>query len=761
MTTKERHLLCCLAVIGLAACHAFSGELLDDWRAQDGAKPDATNAAYRAKCLERRAARLAKAVALSKQWVYCRHYVMGGSFYAYTEALSDAQHERTYVPMGSSLCLATYRPDGLWDETELLSSKDGCFRDVDVSPDGRRILYSFKASDRGDDFHLYEMDFATRKVRQLTSGKGVADYEGCYLPDGRILFNSTRCMQIVDCWWTEVSNLYRCDADGSNVTRITFDQVHDNHPVLTADGRILYTRWEYNDRSQMFPQILFGMNVDGTAQRAVYGANSWYPTTILHARAVSGAQTIFATATGHHTFQPGELVRIDPREGREEPDGVWQTAPLRKATPVRVDQYGQSGPLSAYPYPVDADGVVLSHLPEGWARGEGGRIARSRSAPFGLYWMDVHGNRELLVSRKGRTAPCGRPVPLCVRKVAVRPSAMPDETLATGTFFIQDVYHGAAMAGVPRGTVKSLRVASIDYRPAGIGWNANGGAGGGGLSCTPPAIGNGTWGVKRVLGEVPVAADGSVAFDAPVRTPLFFMLLDGKGRMVQSMRSWTVLQPGERASCLGCHESSNQAPGYRADQKTLAGRRRVSLSLPPRGFSFAKDVQPILERRCVVCHDPAKNRAIPELTSRPVPDAQSKRTWTAAYLSLTHAKPRKNDAGGCGIEWAGNTGHPVLNWISSGSEPTIIPPLSRGSRTSRLFTEKLDKDHAPGLTDAEARTLACWVDLGVPFCGDYEEGAAWGEADRAVWRRCSEKREAGRTKGERQNQIIRHSPSDS
>lgn len=744
MTRLKVRLYCGLVAVWTTMCLGACDELLADWRAQTAGADAVTNVAFQTRCLERRAARLAKTVALAKQWVYCRHYVMGGSFYAYTEALSDAENERTYVPMGSALCLATYKPNGLWDETELLVSKEGCFRDVDVSPDGKRILYAFKAHDRGDDFHLYEMELATRKVRQLTFGVGVADYEGCYLPDGRILFNSTRCMQIVDCWWTEVSTLYRCDADGSNITRIAFDQVHDNYPTLAEDGRILYTRWEYNDRSQMFTQILFGMNVDGTSQRAVYGANSWFPTTPLHARTVPGMPFVFATATGHHTFQPGKLVRIDLRETREEPHGVWQTAPLCRATPVRIDQYGQEGALSAYPYPIDTDSVVLSHLPEGWTRGKDGGLLRSRAAPFGLYWMDVHGNRELLVSRKARTAPCGRPVPVRVRNVVNRPSTMPDETRKSGTFFIQNVYQGAAMVGVPPGTVKSLRVVSLDYRPAGIGWNANGGLGGGGLSCTPPAIGNGTWDVKRVLGEVPVAADGSVVFDAPVRTPLFFMLLDAKGRMVQSMRSWTVLQPGECASCLGCHESVHQTPGYKADQKNPTGGRRLSLTLPARGFSFAKDVQPILDRRCVRCHDPAKNKNLPELTSRPVPDLQSKRTWTAAYLSLTHAKPRKPANGG--QEWAGNTGHPVLNWINSGSEPTLLPPLSRGSCTSRLFTEKLDKGYAPGLTDAELRTLACWLDLGVPFCGDYEEGALWNAGDHATWRRCVQKRERFRTR---------------
>ena len=218
------------SAFGAETAFAPADEMEADWLEQGGGAVPAgmTHGAWRAMMLKRRAARLASVAKFAKRWVYCRHWVMGGSHYAYTEAVSDAHAERTFLKIGSSLCMAEYTPSGLWKETVLLETKEGCFRDVDVSPDGRRILYSFKASDRGDDFHLYEMNLATRKVRQLTDGKGVADYEGCYLPDGRILFNSTRCMQIVDCWWTEVSNLYRCEADGSNITRITYDQVHQD-----------------------------------------------------------------------------------------------------------------------------------------------------------------------------------------------------------------------------------------------------------------------------------------------------------------------------------------------------------------------------------------------------------------------------------------------------------------------------------------------------------------------------------------------------
>ena len=747
----------CLACVLCVQTPAFGGaaasvdEMEADWIAQGGAAPtNMAHEAWRAEMLKRRAARLAPVAAFAKKWVYCRHYVMGGSHYAYTEAISDAHAERTFPVVGSSLCMAEYDPSGLWKETTLLETKEGCFRDVDVSPDAKRILYSFKGSIHGDDFHLYEMDLATRKVRQLTSGKGVADYEGCYLPDGCILFNSTRCMQIVDCWWTEVSNLYRCEADGSNITRITFDQVHDNYPTLTWDGRILYTRWEYNDRSQMFPQPLLSMNVDGTGQRAYYGGNSWFPTTLIHARAVPGSPLFFGICTGHHSLQPGELMRFDPREGREEAEGAWQLEPLRRAKARKVDADGQQGRVAAYPYPVDEGNVVLSFLPQGWRRdGHGHPRYREHLAPFALYWTDVNGARELLVAQKGKV-PCGRPVPIRARDLPRRPSKMPDESARTGVVAVSDVYEGEAMKAVPRGTVKSMRVVSIDYRPAGIGHNGNVGPGGGGLSCTPPALGNGTWGVKRVLGEVPVAKDGSVAVEVSARTPVYFMLLDKHGRMVQSMRSWTTLQPGETASCVGCHEPLNQAPDFKRGA-AVAGRRPVaSLKLPPRGFSFRKDVQPILDRRCVSCHDPDKTAGIPDFRDIPVADARSKRQWSRAYLSLTRAR-MIGEAGNDTMHWTANPDNPAgyVNWIHSASAPTPLPPLANGSRVSRLFTERLDKGHARGITDEEKRTLACWIDLGVPFCGDYEEGNAWDEKDRQRWEYYSQKREKFVTADER------------
>ena len=684
-------------------------------------------AAYKAACAERRAQRLARVKAEMPRLVYARHFIMGGSHYAYTEAVTDAQSERSFSP-GGKLCQAEWR-DGLWSENVLAETREGVIRDADVDYDGKRILFSMRVSDRGDDYHLYEMDVATHTVRQLTGGAGNADYEGCYLPSGDIVFNSTRCTQIVDCWWTEVSNLYRCDADGHNILRLTFDQVHDNYPAITDDGRILYTRWEYNDRSQMYPQPLFQMAQDGTQQSAVYGENSWFPTTIIHARGVPNSGKIFAVATGHHSRQPGALILIDPSKGRQEADGVTLVAPVRETKSVIVDAYGQDRDLFAYPYPIDERSVIVMYRPEGWLQSDGHR-REERATGFGIYWMDVDGHRELLVSRQGLA--CGRPVPLRPRpRPPVRPSTV-DLKKTTGTYYVQDVYAGPAMAGVPRGTVKTLRVIGLDFRSTGIGNNGNAGPGGGALISTPPSIGNGAWDPKILVGDAPVNEDGSVFFAADARSPVYFMLLDAKGRMVQTMRSWTTLQPGENASCVGCHESKNSVPlaTARPTQAMAAGPRPLApIYGLRRGFSFLKEVQPVLDAHCVKCHD-GKDEKRPDLTSTAVDDPAAKRRWTRSYLALTHARPDNAEAKAC---WRGDANHKVVNWVSSASAPPIQKPCSAGSNTSALFANMLDKGHCKTLTDEGAARLAMWIDLGVPFCGDYAEANLWNDPEKAKY----------------------------
>ncbi len=696
---------------------------------------------YRLICAARRQARLARLQKEMPEIVYARHFVMGGSHYAYTEALSDAQAERQFHP-GGRLCKAQWQ-EGIWRESTLLETDKGIIRDADVSYDGNKILFSWKKSDREDDYHLYEMEAGSGEIRQLTHGLGIADYEGCYLPDGNILFNSTRCMQIVDCWWTEVSNLYRCDGDGGNIYRMGFDQVHVNYPTVSDDGTILYTRWEYNDRSQMFPQPLFQMAMDGTLQSAVYGENSWFPTTIIHARRIPQSQKIFAVATGHHSRQPGALILVDPSKGRQENSGIQLLAPVRETKAEKIDGYGQSADLFAYPYPLDEQSMLVMYNPAGWGhtklrKGRESRKGEDRTTGFGIYWMDIQGGREILVSRQGLS--CGRPVPLQPRKRPPERPSMVDYTNKEGTFYIQDVYVGEPMAGVERGAARTLRVVGIEYRLVGIGNNSNGGAGGGALVSTPVAIGNGAWDPKILIGDAKIHPDGSVFFKTEARRPLYFMLLDENGRMIQTMRSWTTLQPGENASCIGCHEPKNSVPSASA-RPTLAmaagAQALAPINGPLRGFSFTREVQPILNQHCIRCHD-GKDDKKPDLSALAVHDQGAKRAWLQSYLTLTHARPDdKNNL----TRWRGDADNKVLNWISAGSTVKLLPPYSSGSNKSALFAERLDKGHCKTITAAEIRVLAMWVDLGVPFCADYLEANLWNDAEREKYARYKAKRD--------------------
>jgi len=856
---------------------------------------------YEKVCEARRLERLKPLQARWPRLVFTRHFNLGGSHYAYTEAQSDAQDERNFVA-GSALCL--FDTAGARGKVEvLLESPQGVIRDPDVSFDGKRILFSWKKSDREDDYHLYEMDVESRQIRQITEGLGFADYEGVYLPDGNILFNSTRCVQTVDCWWTEVSNLYTCNADGKMLRRLTFDQVHDNFPQVLDDGRVVYTRWDYNDRGQIYPQPLFQMNPDGTGQSEFYGNNSWFPTTILHARGIPGTQKLMAIATGHHTLQAGKLIEIDPALGRQENSGVKLIAPERDTPAARVDAYGQDGDQFQYPYPMDRETFLVSFT----SRFQQATPWENR---YGIYLMTRSGQRELLVSDPDIS--CNQPVPLAPRPAPHRRPSGVNYTQNSGAYYIQNVYSGPGLKGVKPGAIKSIRVVSLGFRPAGIGENGSWGQSGGALASTPVSLGNASWDVKTVQGSARVYEDGSAFFTVPARTPVYFQALDAKGRAVQTMRSWSTLQPGETFSCVGCHEPKNSTPlaSHKISQAMRAGPQSLEPFYgPPRGFSFAKEIQPILDRNCIACHDnrgqrtgrsikaryesrkeerdprsrvlesgsewrysttapgrgwekpnfdcnswplgrggfgqnrveyapdvatpwetddlylratfnlsgdPRTHRlgflsnhiaeariyingelaaeasghiatyqtllpsadavktlkegenliavrvrqtfaqryfdlAIVDLgaeesasdLNRNLPgqgfsllgeknlDSLAKRFWSDSYLALTNS---------CFQERSAARPTHLVNFFTTQTPPDLLPPYYAGSAVSEIFT-LLEKEHgAAKLTKEEFDKLACWIDLGAPYCGDYEEANAWNEADVEKYRHFLNKR---------------------
>lgn len=316
---------------------------------------------YARACEARRGARLATLTSSNPEFVFVKRKIIRPSFFAYTEGQSDAQAERHFLP-GSKLCRLSLE-NGRPTVTDLLTSPTGVIRDPAVSWDAGHLAFAWKKSLAEDDYHLYEFDLADRSMRQVTTGGGVADYEPAYLPNGDFIFSSTRCVQTVDCWWTEVSNLYTCDPGGRFIRRLGFDQVHTVYPQVMDDGRVIYTRWDYNDRGQVFPQPLFQMNPDGTNQSEFYGNSSWFPTTIAHARGIPGTTKVLAVLCGHHTSQAGKLAIIDPAAGRQENQGVRLVSPARETKAERIDAYGQNGELFAYPFPLTGNEWIVSYSP--------------------------------------------------------------------------------------------------------------------------------------------------------------------------------------------------------------------------------------------------------------------------------------------------------------------------------------------------------------------------------------------------------------
>ncbi|HWI57824.1 MAG TPA: hypothetical protein VNZ22_11405, partial [Bacillota bacterium] len=708
--------------------------------------------------------RLRTVLAQAPRIVFTKHRTIRPSFFAYTEGQSDAQAERHFLP-GSELCLLEMA--GLYAKVKTLAADPtGAIRDPAVSWDGQRVLFAWKKSLNEDDYHLYELDVASNQVRQITFGLGYADYEPAYLPGGDIVFASTRCVQTVDCWWTEVSNLYTCDRDGRFLRRLGFDQVHTVYPQVLDDGRVVYTRWDYNDRGQIFPQPLFQMYPDGTGQTEFYGNNSWFPTTIAHARGIPGTGKVLAILCGHHSPQAGKLALIDPAKGRHENSGVQLVAPIRPTPAERIDAYGQVGELWQYPYPLNEQECLVTYAPLGWDQPE----RRRGDADFGIYWMDLAGRRELLAWDP--LQPCSQPVVLGPRPRPLVRANRVDYNQNSGIFYVQDIYAGPGLAGVPRGTIKKLRVVALDFRAAGVGNNGSGGPGGGALVSTPVAIGNGTWDVKIVLGEAKVHEDGSALFSVPARTPVYFQALDERGYAVQTMRSWSTLQPGEHAGCVGCHESKNSAPptaNYTFSQAMQAGLQSLEPFYgPPRGFSFPKEIQPILDRHCIRCHkDRGPIEALAKgATRRPVLsrtaaaraaaqatesdlafsllgaedtlDPMAKRKWSDAYLVLTQARP--DDVEGSGKALWGDAKGRVVNWISSQSVPAPLEPYSAGAARSELLVLLAKGHKAVQLTREETEKIACWIDLLVPYCGDYLEANAWSEAELKKYERYAAKR---------------------
>jgi len=587
--------------------------------------------------------------------------------------------------------LSPVSPDG--QLTTLFQPEGNRFvGDVDLHFDADRLLFSMR-DDRGL-FQVYEIRIDGTGLRQVSRGDqpDVDHYDACYLPDGRIVFAGSACFQGVPCNKSHVSVLYRMEADGSGVRQLCFEQDHDFNPSVLPSGRVLYLRWEYSDLPHANSRIMFSMNPDGTGQMEYCGSNSYWPNSTFGARAIPGSPRKFVgVVAGHHgSHREGELVLFDVGRGRHEAEGAVQRIPGygQEVEPLVRDQLtAASWPKFAHPYPLSEKYFLVT-------------CKLDEKAPWDIYLVDVFDNLLPLYHLEGYGL--FEPIPL---KKTQKPPVVPDRvdpSRRDAIVYLADVYAGRGLREVPRGAVKRLRLYTLHFAYQGMG----------GLLGTVGL--DGPWDIRRVLGTVPVDPDGSALFRVPANTPISVQPLDAEGKALQLMRSWLVGMPGERVSCVGCHEPQSTTP---LSVDTIAARQTPSeitpWHSPGRNFSFKREVQPVVDRYCVGCHNgssPQEGGAPPDLRGTELTsDYQSEipgngggaggRYFSVGYFELARLVRRP------GIE----------------SDMHLLPPLEFHADTTELV-QMLQKGHYNVTLDDEAwDRLITWIDLNAPYHGTWTE----------------------------------------
>ena len=581
--------------------------------------------------------------------------------------------------LGSEIVvLSPVKPDG--EVTPLYRLPSGSLSNFDLSFDAKKILFA-------DGRHIYEIGSDGKNPRQITrqSDPHVYHWDPIHLPSGKILFLSTACEQCIPCvggWY--VANIHVMDPDGTHERRLTYDQDHNWDPCLLNNGRVVYTRWEYTDTPHYFDRLLFHMNPDGTEQMEYYGSNSYWPNAMYWARPIPGHPTrISCVVSGHHgVARQGELLLLDPAKGRHEADGVVQRIPgrARKVEPIIKDELVlESWPRFATPYPLAEPGTHL-----GAGKYFLATVRLTPHSPWGLYLVDVFDNMTPLLM-----GGYSMPTPLRPRP---RPPVVPskvDTRRKDGVVYMANVYEGGGLEGYPRGSIKALRIGSHHYRY-------------GGNSDTRASSYEGGWDVKRILGTVPVHPDGSAYFRVPANTPIFVQPLDAEGKAQQLMRSWFTAMPGEVLSCVGCHERQNTVPPNTFAEALKHPPAAIApWHGPTRGFSFDREVQPVLDRRCVGCHN-----GQPRNDGRALPDFRAKRlhhdfkgTYSPAYTALARTVRR------AGYE----------------ADYHLARPAEFEADTSPLVQRLKKGHHHVRLTPDEWGRLYAWIDFNVPYAANWRE----------------------------------------
>ncbi|MHC4636380.1 MAG: HzsA-related protein [Planctomycetota bacterium] len=584
----------------------------------------------------------------------------------------------------------------------------GSFVSPDLSYDGKTVIFAYVECDgdmahrnhtdaskghwnRGRCYHIFKANIDGTGLEQLTDGTW-NDFDPCWLPNGRVAFITERRGGYLRCGRTcPTYTLYDMKPDGADIRCLSPHETNEWHPSVTNDGMIVYTRWDYVDRHGCTAHLPWFTTPDGRDARAAHG--NFAPRELradmeLDVRAIPASRKFVATGAPHHGQAFGSLVIFDPHI--EDDDAM---APVKRLTPEidfpetqgGAQVYGTAWPLSEKYYLCVYDAMMRPGVGK-----QGEKHLRGR---YGIYLVDIFGNKELIY--RDPEIACQNPIPL---RPTATPPVLPDKSLrvaegeaAEGTLALVNVYD-TLTPWAEEIRIKALRIYQI------IPMSVPSGAPPHEMSLREPTAGDSVVLARYVLGTVPVEKDGSAHFTVPARKELFFQALDEKGLAVQSMRSATYVQPGERLVCQGCHEPRHRAP-QSLERIPLAMRREPSKLKPDvdgtNPFSYPRLVQPVLDKNCVKCHAEHPEKA-PRLDRELI--VKGRQRWYASYHSLA----------------------PKYAFWSYGHRHRTIPGKF-GANASKLYQMLKKGHHDVKLSDEEMHRITVWLDSCSIFYGVYEK----------------------------------------
>ena len=506
-------------------------------------------------------------------------------------------------------------------ETELtagLFAADSLYdvKDLVASPDGLTLLFALRAPQLANvadelqpKWDLWRYDVSSKTVSPLISDVQLAqrghDISPAFLPDGRIIFSSTRQTTsrqiLLDEFKPQYTaldedlnspafNLHVMNSDGSGISQLSFNLSHDLYPVVLDNGYVLYSRWDNQGDRSMFNW--YQMQPDGSDSQLVYGWHSHQTgadaSRVEFTKAVvlddGGVSLALSSVDAHYYNSWPQRVALELASDNQQPL-AGEVLNMPAQTPLfpwafdNSSQPQRAGAINSYAALKDGTGRYLVSWSPCRVVQQQTVLSCAQLAPdaetelaaplYGLWLFDTQkqtqvpvrpGQEGLLVTEPVVLQPYTEPAfipqnPALSAELAAENAAVLD---------IRSVYDFAGSSSVDLAVLSDPMQTTAADRPARYLRLVRG------VPQPPPevidvpgfAFGvSGRQQMREILGTVAIEPDGSVQVKVPANVPFNLALLNAQGQAISPLhQQWITLRPGEKRSCNGCHSAQSTAP---------------------------------------------------------------------------------------------------------------------------------------------------------------------------------------------------------